>query len=149
MSISRRDLYAMGEPFGDSATQHKVGGGRIYGGGGGGGGSQTSTQVVDLPDWAKPYAKESLGQAAALTDTSQNPYQTYDGSRQAEFTGLQNQAFQGAQNMGPSAAMGTAANMAGTAGLGALSAGANFNPYQAQNQFSAPQSYQAGQFSAN
>jgi hypothetical protein len=45
--------------------------------------------------------------------------------------------------------MGTAANMAGTAGLGALSAGANFNPYQAQNQFSAPQSYQAGQFSAN
>ena len=61
MSISRRDLYAMGEPFGDSATQHKVGGGRIYGGGGGGGGNQTSTQVVDLPDWAKGYAKEGLG----------------------------------------------------------------------------------------
>jgi hypothetical protein len=43
MSISRRDLYAMGEPFGDSATQRKAGGGRIYGGGGsggGGGGSQ-------------------------------------------------------------------------------------------------------------
>jgi len=38
MSMSRRDLYAMGEPFGDSATQHKVGGGRIYGGGGSGGG---------------------------------------------------------------------------------------------------------------
>jgi hypothetical protein len=150
MSISRRDLYAMGEPFGDSATQRKAGGGRIYGGGGsGGGGNQTSTQVVDLPDWAKPYAKEGLGQAAALTDTSKNPYQQYEGDRQAEFTGMQNQAFQGAQNMGASPAMGTAANMAGTAGLGALSAGANFNPYQAQNQFSAPQSYQAGQFSAN
>jgi hypothetical protein len=55
MSISRRDLYAMGEPFGDSATQRKAGGGRIYGGGGSGGGgsNQTSTQVVDLPDWAK------------------------------------------------------------------------------------------------
>jgi hypothetical protein len=122
-------------------------------GGSGGGGSQTSTQVVDVPDWAKPYAKEGLGKAAALTDTSQNPYQTYDGSRQAGFTDLQTKSFQGAQthmrlcvsNM----AMGTAANMAGTAGLGALSAGANFNPYQAQNQFSAPQSYQAGQFSAN
>jgi len=132
MSMSRRDLYAMGEPFGDSATQHKVGGGRIYGGGGSGGGSgsQTSTQVQDVPDWAKPYAKEGLGKAAALTDITQNPYQTYDQSRQAGFTDLQNQAFTGAQNAAPSAAMGTAANMAGTAGLGALNAGANFNPYQ-------------------
>jgi hypothetical protein len=138
MSISRRDLYAMGEPFGDSATQRKAGGGRIYGGGGsggGGGGNQTSTQVVDLPDWAKPYAKESLGQASALTDVNENPYQTYDGSRQADFTGLQNQAFTGAENMGPSGAMGTAANIAGTAGLGALQAGTNFNPYQT-GQFS-------------
>jgi len=151
MSMSRRDLYAMGEPFGDSATQHKVGGGRIYGGGGSGGGSSsgTSTQIQDVPDWAKPYAKESLGKAAALTDTTQNPYQTYDQSRQAGFTDLQNQAFTGAQNMGPSAAMGTAANMAGTAGLGALNAGANFNPYQAQNQFSSPPSYQTGQFNPN
>ena len=135
MSISRRDLYAMGEPFGDSATHSKAGGGRIYGGGGGGGGNQTSTQITDLPDWAKPYAKEGLGQAAALTDTSQNPYQTYSGDRQADFTGLQTKAFTGAENMGPSAAMGTAANMAGTAGLGALNAGANFNPYQT-GQFS-------------
>ena len=53
MSMSRRDLYAMGEPFGDSATQRKVGGGRIYGGGGSGGGgpsSGTSTQITDVPD---------------------------------------------------------------------------------------------------
>ena len=61
--------------------------------GGGGGGDATQTQIVDLPDWAKPYAKEGLGRAAALTDTTQNPYQTYAGSRQADFTGLQNQAF--------------------------------------------------------
>ena len=98
--------------------------------GGDGGGDQTSTQIVDLPDWAKPYAKEGLGRAAALTDTTQNPYQTYDGSRQAGFTDLQTKSFKGADTMAPSAAMGTAANMAGTAGLGALSAGANFNPYQ-------------------
>ena len=133
MSMSRRDLYAMGEPFGDSATQHKVGGGRIYGGGGSGGGgagSTMSTTVQDVPEWAKPYAKKGLGQAAALTDIAQNPYQTYDGSRQEGFNDLQKQAFQGAQNATPSAAMGTAANMAGTAGLGALNAGANFNPYQ-------------------
>lgn len=35
---SRRELYALGEPLGESSTQIKVGGGRIYGGGGGGGG---------------------------------------------------------------------------------------------------------------
>lgn len=35
MTYSRRTLYAMGEPFGESATQVKAGGyGRIYGGGG-------------------------------------------------------------------------------------------------------------------
>ena len=40
---SRQQLYALGEPFGDSATQVKPGGqGRIYGGGGGGGGSSTT-----------------------------------------------------------------------------------------------------------
>ena len=124
----------MGEPFGDCATQHKAGG-RIYGGGssGGGGGASppaTQTQIVDLPDWAKPYAKESLGKAAALTDTSQNPYQAYGGDRQAGFTDLQTQAFTGAEGMAPSSAMGTAAGMAGTAGIGALQAGAAFNPYQ-------------------
>jgi len=35
---SRRELYAMGEPLGDSVTQHKVGGGYVCGGGGKGGG---------------------------------------------------------------------------------------------------------------
>jgi len=137
MSYSRRQLEALGEPFGDSCTHTKAGGGRIYGGGGsgGGGGSETQTTVTDVPDWAKPYAKEGLGKAAALTDTTQNPYQTYDGSRQANFDPMQTQSFKAAANMGPSAAMGTAANMAGTAGLGALSAGANFNPYQT-GQFS-------------
>ena len=136
MSYSRRQLEAFGEPFGESCTQAKAGGGRIYGGGssgGGGGGTPantTSNQVVDLPDWAKPYGKESLGKASALTDTTQNPYQTYGGSRQAEFDPLQTKAFTDAENMGASSAMLPAALMAGEAGLGALSAGANFNPYQ-------------------
>ena len=35
MSYSRRELYAMGEPLGESVTRLKPGGGRIYGGGGG------------------------------------------------------------------------------------------------------------------
>ena len=46
MNATRRQLYAMGEPLGDSATHHKPGckpGARIYGGGGGGGSSSSST----------------------------------------------------------------------------------------------------------
>jgi hypothetical protein len=35
MSYSKRELYALGEPLGDSATELKVTGDRIYGGGGG------------------------------------------------------------------------------------------------------------------
>lgn len=34
MNYSRRELYAMGEPIGDSATTRKVGGGYVCGGGG-------------------------------------------------------------------------------------------------------------------
>ena len=47
----------------------------------GGGGQQqaaSQTQVADLPEWAKPYAKETLGKAQALTQT---PYQAYGGER--------------------------------------------------------------------
>jgi hypothetical protein len=51
----------------------------MSGGSGGGSSNETSTQVVDLPDWAKGYAKEGLGKAAALTDTTQNPYQRTNG----------------------------------------------------------------------
>ena len=35
MYYSKRQLYALGETLGDSVTQNKVCGGRIYGGGGG------------------------------------------------------------------------------------------------------------------
>lgn len=90
--------------------------------------TQTSTQVVDLPEWAKPYAKESLGKAAALTDTEQNPYQTYGGDRLAGFNPLQQQAFTGAQNMMPSSELGQAAGAAGMATMGAL--GTQYRPAQ-------------------
>jgi hypothetical protein len=99
--------------------------------GGGGGGQQQSTQITDVPDWAKPYAKESLGKAAALTDISQNPYQAYGGQRIADFTGLQQQAFTGAENMQSAPQMAAATGIAGQAAGQALGAGSNFNPYQA------------------
>jgi len=72
---------------------------------GGGSSSGTSTQINDVPEWARPYAKTALGQASQLTDITQNPYQAYGGERQAQFTPLQQQSYQGAAGMqaGPQA----------------------------------------------
>lgn len=84
-----------------------------------GGGSQPSgVQTVDLPDWAKGYAQDTLARGQALTQT---PYQSYQGERTAQFTPLQQQAFQGAGNMGPNSATTQATQ-------GAL--GMQYNPYQ-------------------
>ena len=49
--------------------------------------------VSGLPDWAEPYAKDTLSKAAALTDISKNPYQTYSGQRIAGLQPLQQKAF--------------------------------------------------------
>ena len=92
--------------------------------GGGGGGGQPSQQTVkqDLPDWAIPYAQEVLGKGSAL---SQAPYQAYTGERIAQFTPLQQRAFQGAASMAPSAATGEAVTRA---------LGTSYDPY-ATGQF--------------
>jgi hypothetical protein len=93
--------------------------------GGGGGQQASSTQVSDLPEWAKPYAKETLGKAQALTQT---PYQTYSSERIAGFDPMQQQSFQGAAQMQPSALGAQAGQLAGAATMGAL--GTNYNPYE-------------------
>lgn len=66
----------------------------LFGGGGGGGGSapanQTVTQQNAVSKYAAPYVENMLGKAQALTD---QPYQNYTGQRTADFTGLQNKAF--------------------------------------------------------
>ena len=131
MSYSRRELYAMGEPLGDGATRKE--GGRIIYGDGGGSSSGPTEQTVkqDLPDWAIPYAKEVLGKSSALAQT---PYQAYGGERIAQFTPLQQQAFQGAGAMTPSAATGQGIGIAGQAAGQALNT--QYNPY-ATGQFGA------------
>jgi hypothetical protein len=124
-SYSRRELYALGEPLGDSATYRKAGGlvfGDGGGGGGGGGQPDKTTQVSELPEWARPYAKDTLAKGAALTDINQNPYQTYGANRIAGFSPLQEQSFQGAANMQPSQQLGVGSNLAALASLGALGA---------------------------
>jgi hypothetical protein len=92
-----------------------------------GGGQQqqsgSATQVVDLPDWAKGYAKETLAKTSALTD---QPYQTYEGERLAGFDPLQEQAQQAAADMQVAPQIGAATGIAGTAGLGSLMAGQQY-----------------------
>ena len=94
-------------------------------GGGGGGGAATQTQVSDLPEWAKPYAQDTLAKGQALTQT---PYQQYGGDRIAGFSPLQQQSFQGAGALTPSQTGAAAEGLAGAATLGALNT--SYNPYQ-------------------
>jgi hypothetical protein len=105
MSYSRRQLYAMGEPIGDSVTRRKAGGVILGDGGGGGQPTSSSTTTSTLPDWALGYAKDTLSKASQLTDINKNPYQTYGGQRNAELAPMQVSAMQGAANMsaGPEA----------------------------------------------
>jgi len=99
----------------------------------GGGGQQqqqpTSTTVTNtnLPAWAQPYSEKLLGQAGALTDINQNPYQQYQGQRLADFTPMQQQAFNTVNNMQVSPQNQQATNLAGAAGLGSLGAGQQYN----------------------
>ena len=88
---------------------------------------QTQTNISELPEWAKPYAQRTLAKGEALTET---PYQTYEAPRIAGFSPLQEQAFQGAANLGPTQQTAMGSNLAAAAGLGGLGTG-----------------YQAGRFS--
>lgn len=124
----------------------------LHFGGGGGGGSSTQTQVVDLPGWAKPTAERTLAKTEALT--SDRPFQTFgdfarqrgmDPTQVAGFSDLQQQAFQGAQNLQPSQAGQLGMGLAGAAASRAL--GMRFNPYQAQNQYQGIEGYTPTQFS--
>jgi hypothetical protein len=146
MNYSRKQLYALGEPFGESATRLKPGG-RVYGGGGSSSQPADTTQTTtqELPEWARGYAKDTLSKASALTDISKNPYQVYGADRIAGFQPMQQQAFQGAANMQPSQQVGLGSNIAGMAGLGAL--GTDYQAGQFSNQFQNPGQYQPGQFS--
>ena len=153
MSYSRRELYAMGEPLGESVTR-KEGGRIIYGGGGGGSNSSnTQTQVVDLPAWAKPTAQKQLGLAESVTDINQNPFQSFGGIKDASgkqvgfdpnkvvagMDPMQQRAYQGAGNLQTSPELGMASGLLGTATGRALDT--QYNPY-ATGQFGA----QAGQY---
>jgi hypothetical protein len=119
---------------------------------------QTNISQTSIPDYAKPYVQNLLGAAQATafkTETDPNspnygniigmqPYQSYPGQRTADFTGMQQQAFQGAQNLGPSSQLNTATNMAQQAGQNALNT--QYNPQQYGNAYQGIGAYNPGTF---
>lgn len=154
MSYSRRELYALGEPLGESVTQRKNGH-TIYGGGGGGGQqaptSQTITQT-SLPDYAREYVERMLGQAEGVYTqkdasgkiTGLQPYQTYSGQRIAGFDPLQQMAYQGAAQMGMPGRAGQ--SLEDLYGFAQRAGNMQYDPSQYGNQFQAPRQYRPGQF---
>ena len=138
MNYSRRQLYALGEPLGDSVTVNKVGGGRIYGGGGGGGGGgpqQSTTYNTNIPEYAKPYVTTMLGatqkqlfegtptEGGGFDITGFKPYKPYSTDVNNYFAGfspMQQQAQQATGQLQVPGEYGQATQMTGLAGLGAL-----------------------------
>ncbi len=133
---------------------------RLYPGGGGGQQSQptnTTQTTTTIPEYARPYVERMLGKAEAFSET---PYQAYGGQRVADFSPMQQQAFQGAANLGPARQIGVGTQLAGQAGLGSLGAGQQYaqqatNPYAMQAYMSpymenalAPQLREAARASA-
>ena len=100
--------------------------------------SQQQISQTSIPDYAKPYVENLLGQAQSYTDPSQNPYMQYMGERQAQFSPLQQQSYQNAALMQGSPQLQDATAMAGSAGLGALNTGYTYNPFQTKS-FTSPE----------
>lgn len=90
--------------------------------------TQQQITQTSIPDYAKPYVESMLGQGQALTDLNQNPYMQYQGDRVAQFTPLQQQAYENAGLMQTAPQLQDATAMAGMAGLGALNTQYTFNP---------------------
>jgi len=120
MSISRRDLYAAGEPFGAGCTRMD-GGRRIYGGGGGGDSKSTTTPMI--AEEFKPLANLYTQQATQLANT---PWQAYGGQRYADLNNTQQAGIGMVQDraMNGSATMGNAES-----NLNQFIQGGNTNPY--------------------
>jgi hypothetical protein len=97
---------------------------RLYPGGGGGSQPTNTTQTTTtIPQYARPTVERMLGRAEAYSKT---PYQAYGGQRIAEFTPLQQQSFEAAENLGPAEQIGQGTQFAGISGLQGLTAGGQY-----------------------
>jgi len=149
MSYSRRQLYAMGEPLGESVTR-KENGRTIYGLGGGGGPTSSTTNTSNIPEWLRPQVESVLGGSMQeLFNTERDaegnynitgvkkdafrPYSTDPRDYVAGFSPLQRQVQTDAANMQLPGQYNQATNMTTMGGMGALGtaqqaqgAGANY-----------------------
>lgn len=129
--ISKYELEALGEPLGECVTVPKLGGGYFCGGGGGGGPSSTTVTQSNIPEWLAPQVQAMLGAATeeffdveegedgTRLITGIKPYTPYSQNLQdyvAPFTGLQQSAFDYAQNVGTPYEYGMAGEYLGEAG---------------------------------
>jgi hypothetical protein len=117
--VSKRKLYEIGEPLGESVTK-KVAGITTYGGGGGGG---SSSSVQSIPEELKPLAAQYTSKALDLSNT---PYQAYTGQRYADLNPVQYSGLgmTTERALGGSDTMNNAENS-----LNQLISGGNTNPY--------------------
>ena len=99
---------------------------------------QSNITQTTIPDYARPYVEELLGNAQGLTDINQNPYMQYMGDRVAQFTPLMQQSYENAALMQGSPQLQDATAMAGSAGLGALNTAYTYNPFQTKS-FTSPE----------
>ena len=129
--------------------------------------TSSTTNTSNIPEYARPYVETMLGATQKqLFDTKQvggeydpntgttspttteitgmkpyTPFSTNMNDYFAGFSPMQQQSFQGAANLGPTQQNADASNMAGYAGLKALST--NYDPMQVSaQQFGTPQAAQ-------
>jgi hypothetical protein len=95
---------------------------------------QVSQRVeqTTIPDYARPFVEDLLGSAQALTSPT-NEYMQYQGDRIAQYSPMQQQAFENAALLTSAPQIRDATAMAGSAGLGALNTSFTYNPYQARS----------------
>ena len=98
--------------------------------------SQIQEVQTGFAEPIRPDAEELLGKAQLYTDPDINPYMQYMGDRTAQFTPLQQQAYENAALMQTAPQLGDATAMAGMAGLGALNTQYTFNPADFNKAFS-------------
>lgn len=98
MNISRRQLYAAGEPLGECVTERGPQRGKYgrMGGGGGGGETRGVTYTSNIPEFAQQPFMDLVGKSEAL---SNQPYQPYTGPRIQGFSPMQGQSFTQAQGL--------------------------------------------------
>jgi hypothetical protein len=105
---------------------------------GGGSAPAPSTQTVqqsNIPEYARPYFEDIMTRG---TTASNVQYQPYTGERVAPFTPMQQQAFEGVQNLGPSPLIGAGAGLTGLA-AGQAAQASQYQPMAPQQTYQAPQ----------